>query len=76
MRRDAVFCRKYTISSFLAGGQDLLQGSIGDAICAGISGTWVAAALKERLGDNYAAAKLPTFTVDGEQVQMGSFLGC
>lgn len=49
---------------------------MGDVICAGISGTWVAAALKERLGDNYAAAKLPTFTVDGEQVQMGSFLGC
>lgn len=32
--------------------------------------------MKEKLGDNYAAAKLPTFTVDGEQVQMGSFLGC
>ena len=50
--------------------------AMGDAICAGISGTWVAAAMKEKLGDNYAAAKLPTFTVDGEQVQMGSFLGC
>ena len=42
---------------------------MGDAICAGISGTWVAAAMKEKLGDNYAAAKLPTFTVDGEQVR-------
>ena len=32
--------------------------------------------MKERLGDNYAACKLPTFTCGGEQVQMGSFLGC
>lgn len=62
--------------AFLAGGQDLLQGSIGDAICAGICGTWISSAVKERLGDNYAACKLPTFTCGGEQVQMGSFLGC
>ena len=62
--------------AYTSGDDAVLQGGMGDAICAGISGTWVAAALKERLGDNYAAAKLPTFTVDGEQVQMGSFLGC
>ena len=62
--------------AFLAGGQDLLQGSIGDAICAGICGTWISSAVKEKLGDNYAACKLPTFTCGGEQVQMGSFLGC
>ena len=62
--------------AFLAGGQDLLQGSIGDTICAGICGTWISSAVKEKLGDNYAACKLPTFTCGGEQVQMGSFLGC
>ena len=62
--------------AFLAGGQDLLPGSIGDAICAGICGTWISSAVKEKLGDNYAACKLPTFTCGGEQVQMGSFLGC
>ena len=33
-------------------------------------------ALKEKLGDNYGCCKLPTFTCDGKQVQMGSFLGC
>ena len=56
--------------------QNILTGTIGDTVCAGVCGTWVADAIKERLGDNYAAAKLPTFTVNGEQVQMGSFGGC
>ena len=32
--------------AFLAGGQDLLQGSIGDTICAGICGTWISSAVK------------------------------
>ena len=62
--------------AFLPGDQNILTGTIGDTVCAGVCGTWVADAIKERLGDNYAAAKLPTFTVNGEQVQMGSFGGC
>ncbi|MBQ9307836.1 MAG: extracellular solute-binding protein [Clostridia bacterium] len=62
--------------AFLPGDQNILTGTIGDSVCAGVCGTWIADAVKERLGDNYAAAKLPTFTVDGEQVQMGSFGGC
>lgn len=62
--------------AFVAGDDTVLQGGIGDSICAGISGPWTSAAIKEVLGDNYAAAKLPTFTCDGKQVQMGSFLGC
>ncbi|MBQ9196491.1 MAG: extracellular solute-binding protein, partial [Clostridia bacterium] len=62
--------------AFLPGDQNILTGTIGDSVCAGVCGTWVADAIKERLGDNYAAAKLPTFTVNGEQVQMGSFGGC
>ena len=41
-----------------------------------MSGTWVASAIQEKLGDNYGCCKLPTFTCDGKQVQMGSFLGC
>ena len=53
-----------------------LLGAIGDSVCAGVSGTWCAEAISEKLGENYGACKLPTFTVDGEQVQMGSFLGC
>lgn len=62
--------------AFLPGDQNILTGTIGDSVCAGVCGTWVADAVKERLGENYAAVKLPTFTVNGEQVQMGSFGGC
>ena len=43
-------------------------------IIAGVSGTWNANTAAEVWGDNYAA-KLPTFTVNGEQVQMSSFAG-
>jgi len=52
-----------------------LPGGIGDTIAAGVCGTWVSAPIKEALGDNYAATKLPTFTLNGEQVQMSSFAG-
>ena len=44
-------------------------------IIAGVSGTWNADVAAEAWGDNYAAAKLPTYTVNGEQVQMASFAG-
>ena len=44
-------------------------------IIAGVSGTWDAEAAAAAWGDNYAAAKLPTFTVAGEQVQMSSYSG-
>jgi arabinogalactan oligomer/maltooligosaccharide transport system substrate-binding protein len=40
-----------------------------------VSGTWNAAAIEEVWGDNYAATKLPTYTVAGNQVQMSSFSG-
>lgn len=62
--------------AFITGDDSVLQGNIGDTISAGISGTWVATAIKEKLGENYGASKLPTFTLNGQQVQMGSFLGC
>lgn len=45
------------------------------SIIAGVSGTWNANVAAETWGDNYAACKLPTYTVNGEQVQMGSFAG-
>lgn len=62
--------------AYISGDDSVLQGGIGDTICCGISGPWTAVAIKEKLGDNYAAAKLPTFTCGGKQVQMASFLGC
>ena len=61
--------------AFLHGDDATFITGIGDTICAGVSGTWNAAAVKRRLGDNYRACKLPTFTLNGQQVQMGSFIG-
>ncbi len=53
----------------------MLPGSMGDTIAAGVAGTWLAEGIQAKLGDNYAATKLPTFTMAGEQVQMASFAG-
>ena len=61
--------------AFLEGNDDVLKGGIGGSISAGVSGTWNAEDISLKLGENYAATKLPTFTVDGKQVQMGSFGG-
>lgn len=44
-------------------------------LCAVVSGTWDAQAAQEAFGDGYAAAKLPTFTVGEDQVQMSSAFG-
>lgn len=40
-----------------------------------VSGTWDSATVKDLLGDNYAAAKLPTFTVGSDTYQMSGFGG-
>ena len=40
-----------------------------------IDGTWDAGNAQALFGDNYAAAKLPTFTVDGNTYQMSGFSG-
>lgn len=45
------------------------------SIIAGVNGTWNASVAEETWGENYAAAKLPTYTVNGQQVQMSSFAG-
>lgn len=37
------------------------------------SGTWNAAKVKEALGENYGAVKLPTIKIDGEDKQLSSF---
>jgi arabinogalactan oligomer / maltooligosaccharide transport system substrate-binding protein len=61
--------------AFLTGDDAVLTGGFGTNIVAGVSGTWNADAIKGKLGNNFAATKLPTFTLDGKQVQMGSFAG-
>ena len=61
--------------AFITGDDAVLKGAMGGKIAAGVSGTWNAEDIKSILKDNYAAAKLPTFTLGNEQVQMGSFAG-
>ena len=63
-------------SAFITGDDAVLNSGFQDGtIVAGVSGVWNADTMKANLGDNYAATKLPTFTVGGEQVQMSSFGG-
>ncbi|MDR1060929.1 MAG: extracellular solute-binding protein [Clostridiales bacterium] len=61
--------------AYVGGDGTVLTGGMGSSIAAGVSGIWDAAAIKERLGDNYAATKLPAATIGGEQKQLGSFGG-
>ncbi len=51
----------------------LVTGGFADgSVAAAVSGTWNAPSIKESLGDNFAATKLPSFTLsNGESVQMG-----
>lgn len=53
---------------FVSGVQD-------GSIIAGINGAWNATVVEKAFGENYAAAKLPEYTVGGKQVQMCSFAG-
>ena len=55
---------------------EFLDGVRDGAVIAGISGVWNAVALEEIWGDDMGAAKLPTYTCAGRQVQMASFSGC
>ena len=58
-----------TDEEFLAGARD-------GSVIAGVSGVWNAVAIREAWGENAGAAKLPTYTCKGQQVQMASFSGC
>ena len=44
-------------------------------LCAVVSGTWDAGAVKGALGDGYAATKLPTYKAGGKDIQTGSVGG-
>ena len=58
----------------------IADGDISNQIAGGtleavISGTWDAENAQKVFGDGYAATKLPTYTLDGKQVQQGSVSG-
>lgn len=44
-------------------------------LCAAVSGTWDAKAAQQAFGDGYAATKLPSFTIAGDQLQQASVSG-
>ncbi|MCL2003150.1 MAG: extracellular solute-binding protein [Oscillospiraceae bacterium] len=57
------------------GDGEFVTGIENGTIIAGINGPWNAGRAQDAWGANYAAAKLPTFTLAGAQKQMGSFAG-
>lgn len=50
-------------------------GAADGTFVAGVSGVWDENAIKEAWGEDYAATKLPTYTVKGQQLQMSSYAG-
>ena len=55
-------------AAFVTGAQE-------GTIIAGVNGSWNAGTIQTAWGEGYACAKLPTFTLKGSEVQMGSFAG-
>lgn len=53
----------------------LASGFKNKKVAAGVCGTWKTKAIKAALGDDYAAAKLPTLKVDGKDTQIISMFG-
>lgn len=56
--------------------EEFLKGVKDGSVIAGVSGVWNSVAVKEVWGDNTGAAKLPTYSCSGSQIQMASFSGC
>lgn len=56
--------------------QEFLTGVKDGSVAAGISGVWNSVAIEEAWGENTGAAKLPTYSCKGKQIQMASFCGC
>lgn len=56
--------------------EEFLNGVRDGSVIAGISGVWNSVAVEEAWGEDAGAAKLPTYSCGGSQVQMASFSGC
>lgn len=54
---------------------DFMTGVQDGSVIAGVSGVWNEVEIRNAWGDNYGAAKLPTYTCAGQQIQMSSFKG-
>lgn len=55
--------------------EKIITGFSTKQMAVGVSGTWIAKVMKEKLGENYGVCKLPTVTVDGDTRQLSSFKG-
>jgi arabinogalactan oligomer/maltooligosaccharide transport system substrate-binding protein len=65
-----------TNPAFSSTSNDGFAGGAADGtFVAGVSGIWDENSIKEAWGDDYAATKLPTYTVAGQQLQMSSYAG-
>lgn len=56
--------------------EEFLNGVKDGSVIAGVSGAWNAVAIEEAWGENTGAAKMPTYSCNGSQIQMASFSGC
>ncbi len=56
--------------------EEFLNGVKDGSVIAGVSGVWNSVAVKEAWGEYAGAAKLPTYSCNGIQIQMASFSGC
>lgn len=54
---------------------EFLEGVKSGEIIAGVNGAWNSETVSAEWGENYGAAKLPTYTINDTQVQMCSFTG-
>lgn len=57
------------------GDEAFVKGVADGTIIAGINGTWNSVKVSNAWGENYAAAKLPEYTIAGDSAQMCSFVG-
>lgn len=58
-----------------SGDQGLVEGAKNGTVIAGVSGVWSTEALMEAWGSDFAATKMPTYLVAGNEVQMSSYAG-
>ncbi len=55
--------------------ENFLKGVQNGTVIAGVSGVWNAVAIESVWGADYGAARLPSYTCNGRQVQMASYSG-
>ncbi len=56
--------------------EEFLEGVKDGSVVAGVSGVWNSVDVQAAWGEYAGAAKLPTYSCNGRQVQMASFSGC